>query len=102
MHPVQSRALAVPAGVTALKRAALETIFVVLLNEAPGSLRPVQAARRAGGVFEIVSRNDDPLAEHWEFAPGTLVRCAERQMGEYKQLVAVERVPSVGLGLVRD
>lgn len=79
----------------------LETIYVALLNEAPGTLRPVQAARRAGGVFEILSRNDDPDSEQWEFTAGSLVRCVERRFGQQVQLVAMERVLPFSLRAVQ-
>ncbi|MGC4029015.1 MAG: hypothetical protein QM696_09105 [Steroidobacteraceae bacterium] len=63
-----------------------ETIYVRLLNEGVDVWRPVQALRRAGGVFLIVSKNDDPELEDWEFPSGSLVRCVQER--------AVELVPA--------
>lgn len=71
----------------------IETIYVLLLGPASGSLRPVLAARRANGLFEIISRNDDPEDEPWEFPPGSLVRCEERKLNGVPALVAVGLEP---------
>lgn len=76
---------------------ATETIYVRLLNEGADVWRPVQASLRAGGVFQILSRNDDPEDEECEFPSGSLVRCAERLLSEGSRLVAVEWVPPPGL-----
>lgn len=67
-----------------------ETIYVALLNEAAEAWRPVVAARRSGGRYEILSRNDDPDDEQWQFPPGSLVRCEERSLPQGRFLVAVE------------
>lgn len=69
-----------------------ETLYVALLNHGADAWRPVVAARRGDGVFEILSRNDDPEDEVWEFSTGSLVRCESRQLPEGTRLVAVERV----------
>jgi hypothetical protein len=74
-----------------------ETIYIPLLERSAGELRPVLAARRAEGLYEILSRNDDPEDEAWQFPPGSLVRCEQRDFVEGPALVAVElksvRVP---------
>lgn len=77
-----------------------ETIYVRLMNAGADVWRPVQASRRAGGVFQILSRNDDPEDEEWEFSSGSLVRCAERLLSDGPRLVAVERVMPVALKAV--
>jgi hypothetical protein len=76
---------------------AAETIYVALLDEGVDVWRPVQASRRAGDVFEIVSKNDDPETESWEFPSGSLVRCIERSLSGGSHLVAVELVPPPSL-----
>jgi hypothetical protein len=70
----------------------IETIYVALLDEPEGSWRPVQAAPRAGGLYCILSKNDDPEAERWQFPSGGLVRCEARQIGGRELLLAVELV----------
>ena len=80
---------------------ALATIYVALLNEGTDVWRSVQALRRANGVFEIVSRNDDPESEHWQFSCGSLVRCAERNLAHGVALVAVEALAPTTPKLVR-
>jgi len=77
-----------------------ETIYVALLDEGTDAWRPVQALRRGEGAFLIVSKNDDPETESWEFSSGSLVRCEMRQLSGGERLVAVERVEPHGLKLV--
>ena len=77
-----------------------ETIYVALLAEGTDVWRPVQAERRAGGLFQIVSKNDDPELETWEFSSGSLVRCEEKRLSGGLRLVAVELVPSPSLKVV--
>lgn len=80
---------------------AAETIYVALLGEPQESWRPVQAAPRAGGLFLILSRNDDPESEQWQFSSGSLVRCERRLVHGHEQLVAVELMRPQGLRLVK-
>jgi hypothetical protein len=69
-----------------------ETIYVALGGQGADAWRPVQAIRRAGDTFLIVSKNDDPEDEEWEFGSGCLVRCEERQLAGATALVAVALV----------
>ena len=77
-----------------------ETIYVALIDEGTDAWRPVQALRRGEDAFLIVSMNDDPETESWEFSSGSLVRCEMRQLSVGECLVAVERVAPHGLKLV--
>lgn len=79
----------------------VETIYVTLLNESPGTLRAVQAVGRAHGVYQIISTNDDPESECWQFPPGSLVRCEQRHFPVESALVAVSMVEPPSLHLVR-
>jgi hypothetical protein len=76
-----------------------ETIYVALLDEGVEVWRPVQALRRAGDLFQIVSKNDSET-ETWEFPSGALVRCVEKQLQDGLRIVAVEMVPSPSLKVV--
>jgi hypothetical protein len=51
-------------------------IFVLLLNEGTDCWRPVSAAVRREGVYEILGIV--PAGEEWQFGPGTQVRCIEK------------------------
>jgi hypothetical protein len=77
------------------------TIYVALLHEGPDAWRPVQAAPRAGGLFLILSKNDDPESECWQFPSGSLVRCESRRLADRELLLAVEAVAPQGLRLAR-
>jgi hypothetical protein len=67
-----------------------ETIYVGLLDEGVEVWRPVLAVRRAEGLFEIVSKNDSPETEAWEFPSGSLVRCETKELYDGPCLVAIE------------
>lgn len=79
----------------------METIYIRLMNTGEDAWRPVHAQRRPGGLYQIMSRNDDPESEAWQFHCGSLVRCEPRMMGEVPQLVAVELLPPQGLSCVK-
>lgn len=81
---------------------ATETIYVALLDGPPGTWRPVLAARRAGGLHFILSKNDDPESEQWQFPSGGLVRCEPRVLQGRALLLAVELVAPRGLNPVRE
>ena len=66
-----------------------QTIYVALLDEGVDVWRPVQAERVRTGVFRILPMNPDPEDERWEFPPGSVVRCEEREVSEGRALVAV-------------
>jgi hypothetical protein len=70
----------------------IETIYVALLGTGAAAWLPVQAERRPDGSYEILSRNDDPEHEQWQFSSGSLVRCVPRELAVGTCLVASERV----------
>jgi hypothetical protein len=78
----------------------IATIHVALLGEPVETWRPVQAAPRADGVYCILSKNDDPEAEQWQFSSGCLVLCEPRTLDGRELLLAVELVAPQGLKLV--
>ncbi len=82
--------------------AAIETIYVALLDEPAGTWRPVQAAPRAGGLYFILSKNDDPESEQWQFPSGGLVRCEARRLDGRDLLLAVELIAPRALRPVRE
>jgi hypothetical protein len=56
----------------------IETIFVNLLDEGTVVMRPVQALALGFGVYRLMPPDDyDHEDEHWEFLPGSLVRCKQ-------------------------
>ncbi|MET0293364.1 MAG: hypothetical protein ABW136_13480 [Steroidobacteraceae bacterium] len=67
-----------------------ETIYVAVTSGGIRSWRAVLAEPRAGGLYCILSRNDDPEDEHWEFPSGSLVRCELHELAVGLRNVAVE------------
>jgi hypothetical protein len=65
------------------------TIYVALLDEGTDVCRPVEAEELPSGLFRIISDNPDPEDEHWEFPPGSVVRCERRHLSGVPKLVAV-------------
>lgn len=70
-----------------------ETIYVALLDEGVNVWRPVPAHRVERDVYIVLRPDDyDATDENWEFPPGSLVRCRDRQTTDGTILAAFERV----------
>jgi hypothetical protein len=70
-------------------------ILVALLDEGVDVWRPVRASLLGGDVFLIQSASV-PEDEHWQHAPGEVVRCVERMWEDGKiHPVAVDALPEV-------
>jgi hypothetical protein len=70
----------------------MDKIYIYLLNEGTDCWRPVDAKRISNNCIKIISVNPDPEDENWEFQPGAIVRCEERELSGGRALVAVEQV----------
>ncbi len=71
-------------------------IYIPLLDEGVDVWRPTEGEMVADMVFKVLpTETYDPEDEHWEFPPGTIVRC-EKQIkhgaGSHQVLVAVEKI----------
>ena len=54
------------------------TIYVNLLDEGVTVLRPTQALQLGVNEYKVLPPTDyDPDDEHWEFPPGSIVRCTQ-------------------------
>jgi hypothetical protein len=53
-------------------------IYVALLDEDVDTWRPVEARHEGDDHYRIISKNEDPEDERWEFQSGDLVRCKSR------------------------
>ena len=64
------------------------TIYVNLLDEGVTVLRPTQALQLGINEYKVLPPTDyDPDDEHWEFPPGSIVRCIrEERDGEIIQV----------------
>ena len=70
-------------------------IYVQLLGDEEGTLRPTQAVQLPDNKYKILPiTNFDTADELWEFPPGTIVHCEERSYRERKYLLAVEKSAS--------
>jgi hypothetical protein len=68
----------------------LVQIYVNLLHEGTPCSRPTQALALGNGLFKLLPTPDcDPDDEHWEFAPGTVVRGLESHREGEPCLLAV-------------
>ncbi len=55
--------------------------------------RPTQAIVLGNNVYQVLPTLDyDPEDEAWEFVPGTLVRCEEREYQGKRYLQAIKKV----------
>ena len=67
------------------------TIFVSLLDEGTTVLRPTQGLRVRDGLYTVLPTSGyDPDDEHWEFPPGSIVRCVIVEHEGERILVAKE------------
>ncbi|MEK7728391.1 MAG: hypothetical protein AAB354_08240 [candidate division KSB1 bacterium] len=70
-----------------------KTIYVELLDEGTTVMRPTQGEALGGDVYRLLPSVDyDPEDEHWEFTPGSIVRCLTEVKGNEEILVAREGV----------
>ena len=71
------------------------TIYIDLRDEDTHVWRPVDAESVADDIYRIVSLNEHPDDETWQFQTGDLVRCVRKDMTDgISGLVAIERVES--------
>jgi hypothetical protein len=55
------------------------TVYVYLVNEATDVWRPAEAHWLHDDVYELLPVNTyDPEDEEWQFVPGSVVRCEDR------------------------
>jgi hypothetical protein len=69
----------------------MPVIFVCLLDEGVDVWRPVDAEIVAPDWYRILSENENPDDEHWQFGIGDVVRCERRRLPDGECLVAVAR-----------
>ena len=66
-------------------------IYIHLLDESAS--RPTQAIVLGNNVYKVLpTSNYNSADEDWEFIPGSLVRCEEREYNGRKYLQAIEVV----------
>jgi hypothetical protein len=73
------------------QRMGQRTIYVALLDEGTEVWRPVAAEELHNGVFRIVAERPDLNDERWQFPPGAVVCCEQRELSGGPALVAVKR-----------
>ncbi len=67
------------------------TVYVRLLNEGTDVYRPTNAVFKEPDIYFLKSpAGYDPEDEHWEFLPGSSVKCVERVLADGCVLVASE------------
>lgn len=65
-----------------------QEVYVRLLGEGTVVYRPTTAIDQGNDVYRLLATEGyDPEDEHWEFPPGSLVRCEERSLNEGHCLV---------------
>lgn len=67
------------------------TIYIYL--EEDSAYRPTQAIALDDGLYHVLPTPDyDPEDEDWQFVPGSIVRCEERESNGQPFLLAVEKL----------
>ena len=67
------------------------TIYVYLLDEGVDVWRPVEATQIRENIYWIISENENPDDETWEFSKDDIVRCREKRLTNGLHLIAVEK-----------
>lgn len=73
----------------------ISTIYVHLLDEGTRVVRATQGTLLGNNVYRVLATPDyDPDDEHWQFPPGSIVRCVKERSDGEDVLVAHEAVSS--------
>jgi hypothetical protein len=68
-------------------------IYIHLLDEGTTVVRPTQGVPLGHDVYRVLPTPDyDPDDEHWQFPPGSIVRCVWEKKDGDEVLVAHEEV----------
>jgi hypothetical protein len=68
-----------------------QTVYVELLDEGTACLRPTLAQSLGEGRYRLMPTPEyDPADEHWQFPPGSIVRCRKEVWSGGEVLVARE------------
>lgn len=71
----------------------IKTICVKLLDEGIRTAKETRALFLGDGLYCVLSAPDyDPEDEHWEFIPGSIVRCTMEKWSDKELLTANELV----------
>lgn len=74
------------------------TIYIPLLDEGTPVVRPTQGVLLGGDSYRVLpTPSYDADDEHWEFSPGSVVRCITERRGGEEILVARELATDNGL-----
>jgi hypothetical protein len=69
------------------------TIYIKLRDEGTNAWRPTQGELISDMIFRVLPvENYDAIDEHWEFPPGSLVRCIQQLISGEEVLVAIEKI----------
>lgn len=70
------------------------TIYVALIGEGTNVWRPVEAELLGENRYRIISKNNSPEDEQWEFQTNDIVHCEQRVLSASASVhrVAVRRV----------
>ncbi len=70
---------------------AIKIIYVPLLDEGTSVARPAKAINVAGDIYVVLMSQDyEPEHEHWQYPPGSLVRCVSERRDAEDILLAQE------------
>ena len=57
--------------------------------------RPVDAIHIKDSIYQINPESTIPEAETWQFLPGDIIRCEEKQLSRSMCLVAIEKAVDI-------
>jgi hypothetical protein len=66
-------------------------IYIYLEGEGVDAWRPVLAKPLGNNLFQILSENENPKDEKWQFSTGETVRCCTKELSDGPAIVAIEK-----------
>ena len=73
-----------------------DQIYIALMDEGIDAWRPVPALRLEVDTYVVLRPDDyDPSFEKWQFPPGTLVICEQKQLSDGIFPVAIRKTQNV-------
>lgn len=67
------------------------TIYIHLIDDGTTVVRPTQGAPLGNNLYRVLAPSDyNPTDEHWQFPPGSIVRCVTEKWNGDDVLVAHE------------
>jgi hypothetical protein len=71
----------------------IRIIYVELMDEGSPVMRPTKGEEVEAGIYRLLPTPDyDPVDEHWEFLPGSIVRCFPKKLQNGEEILVAREL----------